>query len=239
MKRSILSISLAACCAFSLAWGAQENSAPSADMLLKNVRQAAMMQEGSKDVNGQIRCKSVKVPFGISLRDGMMVFQYMINNAWQRFDLKFKTKGQEILIQQGGKSVVLPVAQYAQPIAGTDVTYDDLSLRFLYWPNGKVLADSADSEVKGRDCYIVEVPNPNPKVGQYAWVRTWIDKENGAMWQIDGYDSRGELCKRFIMSSVMKLKDGSWFFKQMKLEVRDPQNSRKTTSVSYVEMTAP
>ncbi|MEG2810248.1 MAG: hypothetical protein RR889_06315 [Akkermansia sp.] len=59
------------------------------------------------------------------------------------------------------------------------------------------------------------------------------------MWQIDGIAANGELSKRFIMDSVMKLKDGTWFFKKMKLEVRDPSNSRKTRSVSYIEMNSP
>jgi negative regulator of sigma E activity len=93
--------------------------------------------------------------------------------------------------------------------------------------------------VKGRSCWVIQLKNPNPKVGQYAWVRVWIDKENGAMWQIDGIDGRGELSKRFMLTSVMKLKDGNWFFKQMKIEVRDPANSRNTTAVDYIEMDSP
>ena len=91
----------------------------------------------------------------------------------------------------------------------------------------------------GRDCWIVQIPNPNSGVGQYAWVRVWIDKENGAMWQVDGIDRRGELAKRFMIDSVMKLKDGSWFFKRMKVEVRDPSNPRRTVSVSYIDMDSP
>ena len=89
---------------------------------------------------------------------------------------------QEILSWKNGRAAVLPVAQYSVPIAGTDVTYEDLSMRYLYWPAAKVVRDDAASTVKGRDCWIIRIPNPNPKVGQYAWVRVWIDKENGAMW---------------------------------------------------------
>ena len=56
---------------------------------------------------------------------------------------------------------------------------------------------------------------------------------------MDGIDGRGELAKRFMIDSVMKLKDGSWFFKRMKVEVRDPSNPRKTVSVSYIDMENP
>lgn len=215
-----------------------QQAAPDAGQLLKRVRQAATLQE-NKDVRGQIRKRSVKVPFTMSLRGNLIAFQYRLNNAWDRFDLKFRDKGQEILSWQGGKPGVLPVSRYSVPIAGTDVAYEDLSMRYLYWPNAKVVKDDAASTVKGRDCWIVQIPNPNPKVGQYAWVRVWIDKENGAMWQMDGIDGRGELAKRFMIDSLMKLKDGSWFFKRMKVEVRDSSNPRRTVSVSYIDMEDP
>ena len=179
-------------------WG--QGAVPDAGQLLKRVRQAATLQE-NKDVKGQIRKRSVKVPFSMSLRGNLIVFQYQQGGVWNRFDLKFKDRGQEILSWKDGRAGVLPVTRYSVPIAGTDVTYEDLSMRYLYWPAAKVVKDDAASTVKGRDCWIVQIPNPNPKVGQYAWVRVWIDKENGAMWQIDGIDGRGELAKRFMIDS--------------------------------------
>ena len=94
---------------------------PDAGQLLKRVRQGATLQE-NKDIKGQIRKRSVKVPFSMSLRGNLIAFQYQLNNVWNRFDLKFKDRGQEILSWKDGKAGVLPVAQYAVPIAGTDVT---------------------------------------------------------------------------------------------------------------------
>lgn len=229
---------VAAAIVLSLSPAWSQEAAPDAGLLLKRVRQAATLQE-NKDVKGQIRKRSVKVPFSMSLRGNLIAFQYQADKAWNRFDLKFKDRGQEILSWKDGKAGVLPMAQYSVPIAGTDVTYEDLSMRYLYWPRPKVVRDDAASTVKGRDCWIVQIPNPNPNVGQYAWVRVWIDKENGAMWQMDGIDGRGELAKRFMIDSLMKLKDGSWFFKRMKVEVRDPSNPRKTVSVSYIDMESP
>ena len=206
---------------FSFAASLAQEASPDAGQLLKRVRQGATLQE-NKDIKGQIRKRSVKIPFSMSLRGNLIAFQYQLNNVWNRFDLKFKDRGQEILSWKDGKAGVLPVAQYAVPIAGTDVTYEDLSMRYLYWPQAKIVRDDANSGV-----------------GQYAWVRVWIDKENGAMWQVDGIDRRGELAKRFMIDSVMKLKDGSWFFKRMKVEVRDPSNPRRTVSVSYIDMDSP
>lgn len=161
---------------FSFAASLAQEASPDAGQLLKRVRQGATLQE-NKDIKGQIRKRSVKIPFSMSLRGNLIAFQYQLNNVWNRFDLKFKDRGQEILSWKDGKAGVLPVAQYAVPIAGTDVTYEDLSMRYLYWPQAKIVRDDAASTVKGRDCWIVQIPNPNSGVGQYAWVRVWIDKE--------------------------------------------------------------
>ncbi len=217
---------------------ADNDTTPDAAKLIARVRQGATLQE-NKDVTGRIRKRSVKIPFTMSLRGPLIAFQYKMDGKTTRFDLKFKEKSLDILIWDNGKSSVLPVSKYAEFIAGTDVAYEDLSMRYLYWPKPKIVQDDAAGTVKGRDCWIVQIPNPKPGVGQYAWIRVWIDKENGAMWQMDGIDKRGELSKRFLMDSIMKLKDGSWFFKRMKVEVRDPNNPRKTVSVSYIEMDDP
>lgn len=230
-----------AVCACALLCGPADAQEPNADALMKSLRQTATLQK-NKDIQGYIyiRRDNVKVPFSISLRGELMCFQYFHNNVWERFDLKFKERGQELQYQKDGKMVTLPKAMYSTPIPKTDVTYEDLSMRFLYWPNGQVLhEDENTSTVMGRLCWIVQLKNPTPSLGQYAWMRVWIDKENGGMLQIDGIDARGELAKRFLLTSVMKLKDGAWFFKEMKVQVRDKNDSRKTVANNYIRMNSP
>lgn len=220
---------------FLLAGGAFAQESPSADELLSAMRDMTVSQ-GNKDVAGTIRKNRSKVPFSLSSRGETIVFQYKENDAWKRFDVRIREKNVQLIQVVDGKATVMAPASYAKNIAGTDVCYEDLSLRFLYWKGGKVLADSANSRIKGRDCYVVEVPNPNPSVGQFAWVRMWVDKENGTTWQIDGYGRDGKLRKRFTITSVQKLDDGSWFFKQMKLEIRNPQDPTRTISLNYLDM---
>ncbi len=209
---------------------------PPADVLLAAMREMTVSQ-GERDVAGNIRKGRTKIPFSLSSRGDTIVYQYKQGDAWQRFDVRMKSKGAELyLLKPGNKAEVMAPANYGQSIPGTDVSYEDLSMRFLYWKGGRVIEDSADSRIKGQDCYIIEVPNPDPKVGQYAWVRIWVDKENGTAWQIDGYGADGKLKKRFSITSVQRLSDGTWFFKQMKLEVRNPQNPDRTIALDYLEM---
>ncbi len=208
---------------------------PSADDILASMRQMTVSQ-GERDVAGTIRKQKTKIPFSLSSRGDTIVYQYKAGGAWNRFDVRMKSRNAELILVKNNKAQVMAAGNYSQPIAGTDVCYEDLSLRFLYWKGGRLVDDPANSRIKGRDCYIVEVPNPQPGVGQYSWVRLWVDKENGTSWQIDGYGKDGKLRKRFTITSVQKLSDGTWFFKQMKLEVRNPQNPSRTIALDYLEM---
>ena len=211
------------------------SAVPTADELLESMREMTVSQ-GSKDVAGRIRKAKLKIPFSLSVRGDTLAFQYKEGDAWKRFDVRIKEKNVDIMQVENGKAKVLPASQYSRTIAGTDVCYEDLSLRFLYWKGGQMVDVGSDSRIKGRDCYVVQVPNPNPAIGQFAWVRMWVDKENGTTWQIDGYGKDGKLKKRFSITSVQRLSDGTWFFKQMKLEVRNPENPDRTIALDYLEM---
>ena len=211
---------------------------PSPDVLLGSVRQTTLLQK-KQDLQGQLRRRSVKIPFQINQRNRLLCYLYYANERWERFQLDFQEKGQKLYYGDSKSLKPLPVEKYQESIAGTDISYEDLSMRFLYWKDGKILPEDSSSVVKGRSCWVIQLANPTPSVGLYAWVRVWIDKENGAMWQLDGIDAKGELRKRFLVTSVMKLDDGNWFFKQIKVETRDPQNSRRVQSLSYIDMKSP
>ncbi len=208
---------------------------PTADEILTAVRQS-MVSQGERDVLGQIRKANLKVPFSLSARGETIIFQFKQNDAWQRFDAQIKEKNVNLLKVVNGKATQMSGSDYSQKIAGSDVTYEDLSMRFLYWKGGRLIEDQKNSRIKGRDCYIIEVTNPQRNVGQYAWVRMWLDKENGTTWRIDGYGADGLLKKRFSITSVQRLGDGTWFFKQMKVEVRDPKDQNRTIALNYLEM---
>lgn len=220
------------------AWVRAEAAAdarPDADELLRAMRDMTVSQ-GDKDVSGTIRKNRTKVPFSLSARGETLAFQYKEGEVWKRFDVRIRERNADLMLVENNRAKVMPPSSYTKTIAGTDVCYEDLSLRFLYWKGGKLVDDPANSRIKGRDCYIVQVSNPQASVGQFAQVRMWIDKENGTTWQIDGYDREGRLRKRFTITSVQRLKDGTWFFKQMKLEVRNPQDPTRTIALDYLEM---
>lgn len=207
----------------------------SADELLSSMRKMTVSQ-GERDVTGTLRTNRSKdkVPFSLSARGETICYQYKSGDAWKRFDVRIREKNVELATVDGGKATVMAPANYTQLIPGTDICYEDLSLRFLYWKGGRILTDGVETRIKGRDCVVVEVPNPKPSVGQFATVRLWLDKENGTAWQMDGYGTDGKMRKRFTITSIKKLSDGTWFFKEMKIEVRDPQNPDRTKALDYM-----
>ena len=209
--------------------------AQQADEILAAMREMTVSQ-GERDVTGSIRTNHSrdKVPFSLSVRGETLCYQYKQDGAWKRFDVRIREKGAELAVVEGGKARVLAPAGYTQAIPGTDLCYEDLSLRFLYWKDGRVLEQR--ERIKGRECYVIELRNPKPAVGQFATVRLWVDCENGTAWQTDGYGSDGKLRKRFTITSVKKLADGTWFFKEMKVEIRDPKNPDRTRALNYLSV---
>lgn len=206
-----------------------------ADEILSSMREMTVSM-GERDMTGSIRTNrsKEKIPFGIAARGETICYQYKQAGEWKRFDVRIREKNVDLAVVENGKARVMAPSGYVQNIGGTDLCYEDLSLRFLYWRGGSIITDSKDSRIKGRDCFIVEVHNPQPSTGQFAVVRMWIDKENNTAWQIDGYGADGKLRKRFSITSVKKLSDGTWFFKEMKIEVRDPQNPDRTKALNYL-----
>lgn len=213
---------------FSPVFAAKEKQ-PDADLLLARVRYSTTLQKDQK-YEGTLTKKKTKLPFGIELKQGSIYFSYSDDNKnWKTFELRFKEKGQELYTYENGKKVKFNAKRYSETIGGTDVTLEDLSLRFLYWPHGTIRPQSHANTVKGRDCYIVDIPNPSPGSGAYASIRTWIDKENGALWQIDAFDALGKHLKRFTITSVQQ-KGDTWFLKQMKIDVKNPETGKVIAS---------
>jgi hypothetical protein len=129
-----------------------------------------------------------------------------------------------------GKTVNFPPAKLVEPIAGTDLTYEDLALRFLYWKNPRLLESET---VRSRDAWKIEIPAQRG-ASQYGVVRVWIDKQSAALLRIEGYDPTGRLVKRFEVVSAQKI-DDQWMLKQMRVERIDPE-TRKTTGITYLEV---
>ncbi|MCA1659320.1 MAG: outer membrane lipoprotein-sorting protein [Verrucomicrobiaceae bacterium] len=121
-------------------------------------------------------------------------------------------------------------AQFDQKVRGTALTYEDLALKFLYWPDARV---TGENSIRTRNCWKLELKAPS-RQSQYSNVYLWVDKNGGALMRMEGFDWKGQLAKRFEVISAQKI-EGRWFLKQMRIEEFAP-GTNKVQTRTYLEI---
>jgi outer membrane lipoprotein-sorting protein len=200
--------------------------APSANEILASVRMRQTQQQ--IDLQGQLREGELIVPFRL-VQDGPKV-RYIFPELGTALQLEIGEKDSRLeeVTQVGTEKIT--AAQFDQRIRGTNLTYEDLALKFLYWPNASVVGEQ---NIRTRNCWKLQLRAPS-RDSQYANVWLWIDKNSGALMRMEGYNAKGQLTKRFEVVSAQKI-DNRWFLKQMRIEEIDP-GTNKVLSRTYLEI---
>jgi hypothetical protein len=198
---------------------------PSAKEILDSVRMLEARQQ--LDLQGRLRENEIVVPFRL-IQNGPII-RYAFSNPDEVLQLRLGENGSrlDLLTDTGAEKFA---GKLDQKIRGTSVTYEDLALKFLYWPNARVLGDET---VRTRSCWKLQLHAPS-RDSQYSNVFLWIDKVSGALMRMEGYDWNGQLAKRFEVVSAQKI-DNRWFLKQMRVEELQPGTS-KVQSRTYLEI---
>ena len=167
------------------------------------------------DLRGQLRENEIVVPFRLIQRGPTV--RYIFSNPDETLQLQIGEKDSRLEeVSPAGAEKISP-AQFDRKVRGTNLTYEDLALKFLYWPNAKVVGEE---NIRTRNCWKLEL-HPPSRDSQYGVVWLWIDKESGALMRMEGYDWGGKLAKRFEVISAQKI-DNRWFLKQMRIEEFQP-----------------
>jgi hypothetical protein len=220
--------SMTLACALLAATLASAASPPSAKEILDSVRLLQARQE--LELQGQLREGPVVIPFRLT-QTGPMI-RYSFSKPDEALQLRLGDNDSRLEEVTGDKLEKIAPAQFDRKIRNTPVTYEDLSLRFLYWPNAKVIGDDTIQMV---DCWRVELRAP-PRQSQYATVRLWVQKDGAAIMKVEGYDASGKLVKRFLVVSGQKI-EGRWFLKQMRIEEIDPATGKAIEKTrTYLEI---
>ena len=104
----------------------------------------------------------------------------------------------KVLRPRGGDASVEICAPGGKPehpplsgdILGTDVTWMDLTLDFLWWTDASLEA-GRDETVHGIDCLAILAKPPRPAGGVDA-ARVWVDRKTGCMMQAEQLASDGK-----------------------------------------------
>ena len=199
---------------------------PAAREILDQVRLQQSQQQ--LDLQGQLRSDATVIPFRIT-QTGPMI-RYTFANPAEVVQLRLGEDGARLDLVLQNSTKKFSSSRLDERIGGTAVTYGDLALKFLYWPDAQVIG--ADT-LRTRNCWKLRLTAPS-KDSPYATVLLWVDKESGALMRMEGYDWKSQLAKRFEVVSAQKI-EGRWFLKQMRIEEMEP-GTNKVRSRSYLEI---
>ena len=206
--------------------GGQTQNIPDAQDVLAAVRLRQSQQQ--IDLRGQLRQDALVVPFRL-LQAGAVV-RYIFTNPDETLQLRLGPKDARLDEITRTGATRISGARLDEPVRGTAITYEDLALKFLYWPEARIVRSES---IRTRDCWKMEL-RPGTNESQYGGVLLWVDKEGGALMRMAAFNRADKLVKRFEVVSAQKI-EGRWFLKQMRVEAIDPQSDR-VTARTYLEI---
>ena len=210
---------------------------PDAKQILEGARISATLTKLDDGLNGNLRKGGTSVPITLFLKGKDIQFQFSENKGpWRIFHMRIGDEDFNLFEIVDGKTIAFPADKIVQPVAGTDLTYEDLALRFFYWPNPKL---EGEEEVNGQPCYKIRVDKPKGSAGRYETVYVWVHTKFGAFMQIRGHDKSGGLVKEFQVEDIMKVADNVWTLRKMQVATCDPNNGGRRLSITDMTFDAP
>jgi Outer membrane lipoprotein-sorting protein len=198
-----------------------------ANAILDQIRSA--QAQISRTLSGRLRPENGDpIPFQFQLKGPE--FDYKFTNPPETIKLQMTDSGSVLTDEKSAGQQILAGSRLSEPVRGTDITYEDLSLRFIYWKNAKF---EGEQRVRTITCSIVLV-QPATRNTEYGSVRLWIAKDRGALIKAEGYNWQGKAIKRFEVISGQQI-EGKTIFKQIRIERLDPQTG-KVVSRTYLEL---
>jgi hypothetical protein len=181
---------------------------------------------------GSLTKGNTKIPFNINVTQTLIHFSF--DNPKQTIRLDTTEKGYRLREVTAGSNKEVPSTMYSSGVRGTDLTYDDISMRYLYWPKKAMVGEET---IKTRRCDVVDLFNPQ-KLGDYYLVRIFADKESGGLMRMMGFDWNGKLIKSCTVTEGMKLKNGATVMKTMEVVSYIP-GTKKVAGETTFELKRP
>jgi Outer membrane lipoprotein-sorting protein len=183
---------------------------PDAQSILKNARMAQTGQDRTLAGHLLVDSTGEKIPFTLVLAGNSIRYEFKD----QTILLRLGDKDAQLLDAKQGETVKVSPARYDKAVEGTDITYEDISLKFLYWPKAKI--DGTET-VDGLSCWKLHL-EPGEAASAYAAVELWVSIRTGSFLEGEGYDASGKLVKRFKAIGVQRDPNGGWMLKKMRIE---------------------
>src|ERR1700721_1753691 len=131
-----------------------------ANAILDQIRSA--QAQISRTLTGRLRPENGDpIPFQLQLKGPE--FDYKFTNPSETIKLQMTDSGSVLSDEKSTGQQILAGSRLSEPVRGTDITYEDLSLRFIYWKNAKF---EGEQRVRTITCSIVLV-QPSARNSEY------------------------------------------------------------------------
>jgi hypothetical protein len=201
-------------------------AAPTAREILAQVR--AQQTRQNAELEGQLRENERMIPFRLVLAGPLI--RYSFANPDETLQLRLSENDSQLELVKNDGTEQISGAEFGQKVRGTAITYEDLALRFIYWPNAQVVGEDY---INTRHAWKLELKPPG-RQSQYSRAFLWCDQESGALLRLEVFDWNGKLTKRFAVISVQSI-EGRTFLKQLRIESMQPETG-KATALTYLDI---
>jgi hypothetical protein len=197
---------------------AQDAQPKTAEEILSIVRRSYALQ--NHKMNGQLRDDATGRTEPLTLTMENQVMRFLFTNPPKEIvHLDLNTSPATLYQVRAGGSAQVEGDQYAASVRGMAFNYEDLSLRFLYWPRPQLMGEG---RVSAQKCWIVRVTNPG-KDGPYYVVDIYVHQGSGGAAKMEAYDRNSKVVKRYQVNKVQKV-DNATVLKELKIETVNPFN---------------
>ena len=192
---------------------------PSGHEILTQARE--MIRAQNISISGKIRTGPKNIVFQLTQQKGTSTYS-------------FSDPLETVTVTLGEAGVKLSgVNASSARIRDSVLTYDDLTLRFLYWTT---IEDQGTEKLRSLPCWKLRLDAPDKKA-TYAFVKLWVNQQSGAFIRAQAFDWNGTLAKQFDVVSTQTI-EGRYFLKSMKIQLFDKTLPNSET-LSYLEIDKP
>ncbi len=123
----------------------------------------------------------------------------------------------EIKVFKGLDTTSPSIVSFAGRVCGTDMTWMDLSLDFLWWQDVRFDDIPSGKSRTGRNCHILVAVPPAPIPGCSA-MRIWVDKKLKCVMQTEQLDPQGDPVRKMWVQKIKEYQDKCWMISHMEIE---------------------
>ncbi len=211
---------------------AEEAKPRTAEEILRIVRLSYALQ--NHKMNGQLRDDATGRIEPMTLTMEARVMRFLFKNPPKEIvHLDLNTTPATLYQVREGSSGEVSKDQLNDRVRGMDFNYEDLSLRFLYWPRPQLMGET---RVSAQKCWIVRVTNPG-RDGPYYVVDIYVHQGSGGAAKMEAYDRNSKVVKRYQVTKVQKV-DNATVLKELRIESINPFNG-EVKGRTYMTMDNP